>query len=82
MTAQDGTTTKTYTVNINRGVSGTFGWKAGEDLDGLIAAGNQAPNGAWSDGETIWVSDYSDKLRFTPTGCPTRLETPARTSTR
>ena len=59
VTAQDGTTTKTYTVNINRGVSGTFGWKAGEDLDGLIAAGNQAPNGAWSDGETIWVSDLT-----------------------
>ena len=61
VTAQDGTTTKTYTVNVNQGITDTFGWKAADDLDGLIAAGNQAPNGTWSDGETIWVSDLIDK---------------------
>ena len=61
VTAQDGTTTKTYMVNVNQGVTDTFGWKAADDLDGLIAAGNQAPNGTWSDGETIWVSDLIDK---------------------
>ena len=29
VTAQDGTTTKTYTVNVNQGVTAPFGWKAG-----------------------------------------------------
>ena len=60
VTAQDGTTTQDYTVNINRGVSDNFGWKAGEDLDGLIAAGNNSPRGISSDETTIWVPDSSD----------------------
>ena len=85
VTAQDGTTTKTYTVNVNQGVTDTFGWKAADDLDGLIAAGNQAPNGASGPTERPKVGSGCPTtltLRFTPTGCPTRLETPARTSTR
>ena len=60
ITAQDGTTTRTYTVNINRGVSDAYGWKAADDLDGLIAAGNNRPSSIWSDETTIWVSDTSD----------------------
>ena len=63
VTAQDGTTTKTYTVNVNRGVSGAFGWKASDDLDGLIAAGNYSPRDIWSNGQTMWVVDSgADKL--------------------
>ena len=60
VTAQDGTTTRDYTVNINRGVSDAYGWKAADDLDGLIAAENTSPRGIWSDETTIWVSDASD----------------------
>ena len=60
VTAQDGTTTQDYTVNINRGVTDPYGWKAADDLDGLIAAGNHSPRGIWSDETTIWVSDTSD----------------------
>ena len=60
ITAQDGTTTQTYTVNINRGVTDNFGWKAADDLDSLKAAGNNSPRGIWSDETTIWVADTSD----------------------
>ena len=63
VTARDGTTTQTYTVNINRGVTDPYGWKAGEDLDGLIAARNYSPRDIWSNGQTMWVVDSGeDKL--------------------
>ena len=57
VTAEDGVTTMDYTVSVNRGVTALTGWKAVDDLDGLIAAGNDAPQGIWSDGTTMWVSD-------------------------
>ena len=60
VTAIDGTTIETYTVSVNRGVTDDFGWKAALDLDGLIAAGNDAPYGLWSDGDTMWVADWRD----------------------
>ena len=60
VTAEDTTTVKAYTVNINRGVTDAYGWKASEDMDSLIAAGNEHPSGVWSDGTTIWVSDSGD----------------------
>ena len=59
VTAQD-TTTQAYTVNINRGVTTAYGWKAEDDLDGLIAVGNQVPTGIWSNGTTMWVADFTD----------------------
>ena len=57
VTAQDGSATREYTVNVNRGVAGGYRWKAVDDLDGLIAAGNGSPRGIWSDGVTMWVAD-------------------------
>ena len=60
VTAQDGSTTETYTVSVNRGVTDDYGWKAVDDLDGLIAAGNLASRGIWSDGTTMWVTDWDD----------------------
>ena len=60
VTAEDGTQ-QTYTVNINRGVTTPNGWKAVDDLDGLITAGNTNPRGIWSDGTTTWVADQTDK---------------------
>ena len=60
VTAQDGSTTKDYTVSVNRGVTDNYGWKAVDDLDGLIAAGNDIPFGIWSDGATTWVVDATD----------------------
>ena len=59
VTAED-TTTKTYTVRVNRGVTDDYGWKAVDDLDGLIAADSNRPAGIWSNGTTMWVADYAD----------------------
>ena len=47
-------------MSVNQGVTDARGWQAGADLDGLIAAGNGAPQGIWSDGTTAWVADIAD----------------------
>ena len=60
VTAEDGATTKIYTVSVNRGVTTTYGWKATDDFDTLVAAGNNLPRGVWSDGATMWVLDWDD----------------------
>ena len=60
VTAEDTTTTGTYTVSINRGVTDAFGWKASDDFDGLITAENNRPYDMWSDGTTMWVADGAD----------------------
>ena len=60
VTAEDATTTGTYTLSINRGVTAAFGWKASDDFDGLITAENDGPSGIWSDGTTMWVTDWTD----------------------
>ena len=39
---------------------GPFGRDPGRDFNTLSAAGNDSPYGLWSDGITMWVSDYSD----------------------
>ena len=59
VTAADATTTKSYTVGINRGSDDPYGWSAGDDFDALAAAGN-ASVGLWSDGTTMWVADDTD----------------------
>ena len=58
VTAADTVTTATYKVRVNLEVTADYGWKAVDDLDGLIAAGNRNPIGVWSDGTTMWVADY------------------------
>ena len=60
VTAADGVATASYTIYINRGVNDPYGWKASDDLDGLVAAGNRDPGGVWSDGSTFWVADLDD----------------------
>ena len=64
VTAEDGMTTRAYSVSINRGVTGNRGWRAGADLDGLIAAGSTTPRGIWSNGETVWVVDSNTSKLF------------------
>ena len=59
VTAEDGSTVKAYTVNINQGVTDPKGWKASDDFDTLVAAFNEFPSGLWSDGTTMWVADFS-----------------------
>ena len=60
VTAVNGITTMTYTVFVNRGVQDDYGWKAVDDFDTLIGAGNTDPYGAWSNGTTLWISDSED----------------------
>ena len=39
-------------------------WTPAKDFDTLTAAGNNNPRGIWSDGKTMWVSDWEDKKIF------------------
>ena len=52
---------KDYTVTIDRGSTDDFRWKATDDFNTLTVAGNTGPSGIWSDGTTIWVSDFSGR---------------------
>ena len=57
VTAEDGVSTQRYTLTIARGTTDIYGWKAVNDLDGLIAADNLFPVGLWSDGTSFYVAD-------------------------
>ena len=59
VTAEDTSTTKAYTVNINRGVTDEYGWNAEHDLDGLTAS-----YGIWGNSSTIWVVDRDDTFVY------------------
>ena len=59
VTAEDGRSKQRYTLNIARGVTDNYGWKASDDLDGLIAAGNLFPVGLWADDTHFYVADDS-----------------------
>ena len=61
VTSEDRSVSQDYTVTINRGVGAQYGWKASDDLDGLIAAGNRAPRGIWANSTTLYISDFSDQ---------------------
>ena len=66
VTAEDGTT-QDYTLSINRGIAGDYGWNAGNDLDGLELATSGGitdfPQGIAEHNGIIWVSTfYSPKI--------------------
>ena len=50
------------TVDVTNPVTetGDFAREPDEDFDTLDDAGNDSPEGIWSDGTTMWVADYSD----------------------
>ena len=50
------------TVDVTNPVTetGDFARDPDEDFDTLDDAGNDSPEGIWSDGTTMWVADYSD----------------------
>ena len=50
-------------LRVNRGYSDSFEWKAVDDVDSLITAGNTAPLGIWSDETTMWVVDRYRRRR-------------------
>ena len=54
-----------HTLSINRGVNTDFGWRAVDDLDGVMTvAGNSRPTALWSNGTTFWVGDGSTALLY------------------
>ena len=57
VTAAD-SSTKTYTVTINRESTATWGWKVLTDID--LSEETTAPRGIWSDDEIMWVADDDD----------------------
>ena len=64
VTAADGTTTKAYVLRVNRGFADAYKWKTVDDIDTLITAGNNNPEGIWSDGTTMWVADSDDNKLY------------------
>ena len=64
VTDSAGEGTRDYTVNVNRGSDEPFGWRAGDDIDTLKAAGNTHDRGMWSDGTTMWVGDDDSNKLF------------------
>ncbi len=60
VTASDGLTTRTHLLSVNRGSDAPFGWRAQDDFDTLLVAGNIGPEGIWSDGATMWVGEDRD----------------------
>ena len=50
VTAEDGTTTRTYSITVTRVEWSTI----------TLDAENMDPRGIWSDGETLWVADHLD----------------------
>ena len=70
VTSEDETFTETYTLEIGRGVSTLHGWRAGDDLDGLIASGNENPAGISGSSSRLRVLDAADKkvYRYRLTG--------------
>ena len=48
------------TVRVSGPTSGPYSRNSAEDFDGLDEAGNDSPEGIWSDGTTMWVADSSD----------------------
>ena len=59
VTAQDNTEL-VYEVTVERNDARLFGWTPTRDLNGLTAAGNDNPQGIWSNGTTMWVADDDD----------------------
>ena len=57
ITVTDGDLERAYTIDIGRGDTRQYGWKAEDDLNTLQAAENLSPRGIWSDETTLWVAD-------------------------
>ena len=66
VTAEDGSTTRTYTLDVDRGSSAPFGWKVTDDFNDLNLGGYL--RGIWSDGNHMWVVCFDG-----PADAPTRL---------
>ena len=70
LSVTSGTETESYTIVLNRGLTGDFAWKASEDIYGLPAAiaanGSTQRNsrGVWSNGSTLWVANVDRRNKL------------------
>ena len=62
VTAEDGNTTKTYTVVVGRGVDTPYGWKATDDFEAPIHRDFNEQGDIWSDGDTMYILEYQDRF--------------------
>ena len=53
VTAEDGSTTETYTISVTR--------TAVDDEPGFGLDANESPRGIWSDGTNVWVADREER---------------------
>ena len=59
VTAQDGDTETVHELTVNRPVVTPFATDAAKDIASLGTAGSSTPQGAWSNGNTLWVVNAS-----------------------
>ena len=80
VTAQDGTTTRAYTVTADRGSSAAFGWKVTEDFNDLGLGSGVYPTGIWSNGNTMWVACRTGNANISANLCSYSMSTKERGS--
>ena len=80
VTAQDNSTTKTYTVNVARGSGAAFGWKVTDDFNDLGLDSNVYPTGIWSNGNTMWVACKTENNNIPANLCSYSMATKERGS--
>ena len=80
VTAQDNSTTKTYTVNVARGSGAPFGWKVTDDFNDLGLDSNVYPTGIWSNGNTMWVACKTENNNIPANLCSYSMATKERGS--
>ena len=64
VTAENGTDSASYAVMVGRASTSVFGWNTIGSIWSLYGAGNESAVGIWSDGTTIWVSDFLDRKLY------------------
>ena len=80
VTAQDGSTTKVYTVSIARGSNSAFAWKVTDDFNYLGMDSAVYPRGIWSNGHIMWVACATDNDNVGANLCSYDMSTKERGS--
>ena len=81
VTADNPNVTETYVLRVNRGYSEVRRWKAVEDFDTLITAGNTDPGASGPTRRRCGWPTLPTTTSSTPTRCPPKPATATRTST-
>ena len=62
VTSTNGQVSKEYRVAVNRSSDGDFGWVPTKDIDLTTIKSNISPEGLWSDGTTMWVTNGGGRI--------------------